>query len=104
MEEITFTPNPRLEKELHKFTDVAVGVRSAADAIAARAREMAPAQSGAYREGIIVNQPNGKGVARVVATDQKSAWIEFGTSSQPPVFNLRQAVQSLGLEFKKSSS
>jgi len=41
--------------------------------------------------------------ARVIASDNKSSWIEFGIPSQnqPPQFILRRAVDSLGLKFKK---
>jgi len=105
MEEISFTPNPLLEKELHMFPHVQVSVKDAAEAIATRAREMAPVDSGAYAAGIIVNRANTQGgVWRVAATDQKSSWIEFGTFVQAPRFIMRQAVQSLGLHFKKSGS
>lgn len=73
-----------------------------ADAIAERAREMAPEETGAYKAGIIVQET--KHGARVVATDFKSAWIEFGDppANQPARFILRNAVVSLGLHFKKS--
>jgi HK97 gp10 family phage protein len=104
MEEITsFILNPQLEKELHKFPAVSTNVDEAAQAIASRARDMAPVETGAYRDGIVVQKSNGKGVARVAATDQKSSWIEFGTSTEPAQFVMRQAVESLGLSFKKGS-
>jgi Bacteriophage HK97-gp10, putative tail-component len=102
-EQISFTPNPLLDKELHKFPAVSTNVDEAAEAIAARAREMAPVVTGRYRDGIVVNKANGKGVARVAATDQKSSWVEFGTATEPPQFVMRQAVESLGYQFKKSS-
>lgn len=72
-----------------------------AEAIAAAARASAPEESGAYRAGIIVQET--KHGARVVATDFKSAWIEFGDppANQPARFILRNAVVSLGLKFKK---
>lgn len=92
--------NQNLEKELHKFPAVTAGSRAVAVAIADRAREMAPVQSGAYQAGIIVDPPNSKGVARVHSTDNKSSWIEFGTSTQPGQFVIRNAVESLGYKFK----
>ena len=72
-----------------------------AQAIAAAARADAPVVSGAYAAGIsAMKTPHG---ARVLASDNKSSWIEFGIPSQnqPPQFILRRAVDSLGLKFKK---
>ena len=72
-----------------------------AEAIASAARADAPVVSGMYRDGISAKKtPHG---ARVVASDEKSSWIEFGIPShnQPPQFVLRRAVDSLGLKFKK---
>lgn len=72
-----------------------------AEAIASAARADAPVESGLYRDGITAQKtPHG---ARVIASDNKSSWIEFGIPSQnqPPQFVLRRAVDSLGLKFKK---
>ena len=72
-----------------------------AEAIAAAARADAPVVTGAYAAGISAQKtPHG---ARVIASDNKSSWIEFGIPSQnqPPQFVLRRAVDSLGLKFKK---
>lgn len=92
-----------LEGKLHKFSVVEAKSLEIAEAIASRARDLAPVDSGAYRDGIVVDKPNSKGVARVVATDQKSSWVEFGNrdGSQPAQFVMRSAVESLGLKFKK---
>lgn len=69
--------------------------------IAEQARSTAPVLTGAYQAGIIVEVY--KTGARVVASDQKSAWIEFGIPSNnvPAQFNLRSAATSLGYKFKK---
>lgn len=100
---ITFTPNPELEKELHKFPVVTTNTEEAARAIAEAARSLAPVDTGAYRDGIIVQSPSPKGVARVLATDQKSSWVEFGTGSagHEGQYVLRSAVETVGLKFKK---
>jgi hypothetical protein len=102
-ESIEFTPNPNLEKELHTFPAVTTSAFEAAEAIAARAREIAPVDTGRYRDGIIAQKPNPKGVARVAATDQKSSWVEFGSERQPAQFVMRTAVESLGFKFKKGN-
>lgn len=92
---------PNLESKLHTFPKVVAGTRAAAVAIAERARELAPVDTGAYRDGIIVNPPNEKGVARVLSTDNKSSWIEFGTGApgHDGKFVIRTAAESLGYKF-----
>ena len=74
-----------------------------AESIAERAKETAPEESGDYKAGIIVQDT--KTGARVIATDYKSAWIEFGAPNrnEPAQFILRKAAQSLGLKFKKQN-
>lgn len=99
---IIFTPNPDLEKELPKLPGVIKSAEDVADAIAQRARDTAPVQTGAFRDSIIAQKVNSKGVARVISTDPKGSFIEFGTSIEPARFIFRNAVESLGLKFKKS--
>lgn len=94
--------NANLMNELHSHPAVTVSSRAAAVAIAARAREIAPVETGRYRDGIIVDPPNNKsGVARVHATDPKSSWVEYGNGKQPPQFIIRIAAESLGYRFIK---
>jgi len=101
-DEITFTPNPNLEKDLHTLPSIVASTDEIAEAIAQRARDLAPVETGRYRDGIIAQKASPKGVARVVATDQKSLWIEFGNRRGAHAqFVMRNAVESLGLEFKK---
>ena len=75
-----------------------------ATAIAAEARATAPVVTGNYRDGIVVQAT--KHGARVLASDQKSTWVEFGIPSRgvAPQFVLRNAAESLGYKFKKSSN
>jgi hypothetical protein len=65
------------------------------------ARSLAPVESGDYRAGIKAQRT--KGGARVLSTDFKSTWIEFGAPSRnlPARWILRSAAESLGLTFKK---
>jgi hypothetical protein len=101
MADVEVTLDSNLESKLHKFPAVQASARASVVAIAERAKAMAPVQTGAYRDGIIVNAPNEKGVARVLSTDQKSSWVEFGTANQPGQFIIRSAAQSLGFKFVK---
>lgn len=73
----------------------------AAQKIAAIARQNAPVVTGRYLAGIQVQQT--RAGARVFASDQKSALIEFGVPSrgQAAKFVLRRAVEAAGYKFKK---
>lgn len=104
-EEAVVTLSPSLEKDLHTFPAVTTNTQAAANQIADMARDLASEHvlTGRYREGIKVNLPTlqSKGVARVVATDQKSAWMEFGNYQHPGFFIIRNAVELCGFSFKK---
>ena len=67
--------------------------------IAALAQAIAPVDTGRYRDGIKFEKTMLG--ARVIATDQKSAWIEFGIPSrnQQAQFILRRAAEAVGLKF-----
>ena len=72
-----------------------------AEKIASAARADAPVVTGRYRDGIHAKKTlHG---AAVIASDNKSSWVEFGIPShnQAPQFILRRAVDSLGLKFRK---
>lgn len=105
-ERFTIELSPTLERDLHKFPTVQSQVQAAAEAIAQRAREMAPVETGQYKAGILVQKTNksGSGIWRAVATDQKSFWVEFGVPSRgiPGKFVFRNAVESLGLKWAKT--
>ena len=95
--------------EMGQLPEVVSIVEETANSIAARARDLAPVESGRYRAGIVVQRSSRtfadgtQSAAYVVrATDQKSAWIEFGNGRNFPAhFTLRTAVESLGLQFFK---
>lgn len=103
MSEYKFELDELLEEKLHHMPLLQTKCVEAASAIAERAVQTAPVDSGAYERGIIV-QPF-RGGARVLATDPKSHWIEFGIPSKNvrPQFILRNAAVSLGFKFRKSS-
>jgi HK97 gp10 family phage protein len=102
MEDLEFTPNPDLMDQLHMFDPVQASIKQTAEAIAARVKQDAPVDSGAFAESIEVNRANNKGgVWRVASDDYAAPFIEFGTHSQPARFIFRNAVTSLGLSFTK---
>jgi hypothetical protein len=93
--------DPDLDEKLNKMIAEGGKPLEIAEAIASAARADAPVESGLYAAGIsAAKTPHG---ARVIASDNKSSWIEFGIPSQnqPPQFVLRRAVDSLGLKFSK---
>ena len=93
--------DPDLDAKVNKMIAEGGAPLEVAEKIAAAARANAPVLSGAYRDGIsAAKTPHG---ARVVASDEKSSWVEFGIPSQgqPATFNLRRAVDATGYKFKK---
>ena len=72
-----------------------------AEKVAALARAIAPVSTGRYRDGIVAQKTIGG--ARVLASDQKSTWIEFGIPSRnhEAHFVLRRAAEAVGLKFRR---
>ena len=93
--------DPDLDDKVNKMIAEGDKPLEVAEKIAAAARANAPVLSGKYAAGIsAMRTPHG---ARVVASDEKSSWVEFGIPSQnqPAQFNLRRAVDATGYKFKK---
>lgn len=100
-DDIRIAIDPNLDQKVHEMPEIQVAATDVAERIATVARSTAPVQTGRYAAGIQVE--DFKGGARVIATDQKSSWIEFGVPSQgqPARWTLRNAAASLGLKFRK---
>jgi hypothetical protein len=99
--EIRIELNPNVEKDVEEFVGKGDGAMQVAEKVLKVAISNAPVDSGQYRNSLKVQKT--KYGARVVATDQKSAWIEFGIPSRgiPAQFVLRRAAAQLGLTFRK---
>lgn len=97
--------NPNLERDLNKLKAVDDKVQAAARAIAERARQLAPVDTGEYRDKITVQKSNksNSGIWRVISTAQEAFWVEFGVPSRGihGQFVFRRAVESLGLKWAK---
>ncbi|MFF1633971.1 hypothetical protein [Leifsonia sp. NPDC058248] len=91
---------PDLDMKVGKLPEVIASAEPIARKIAEIARSTAPFESGDYQDGIEVQTT--KHGARVLASDPKSAWIEFGVPSRgiPAKWNLRRAAEALGLKFR----
>ena len=101
MDDIEIHVDPQIEVHLRRLSAVEEATMEVAKKIAERARDTAPVASGAYKASIKVE--DFRGGARVIATDPKSAWIEFGAPARGVAarFVLRNAAASLGFKFKK---
>lgn len=64
------------------------------------AQDIAPVKSGKYRDSIKTGRGvyRGRAVGRLIASDFKSGWIEFGTSKWPAHAVLRRACDAAGLK------
>jgi hypothetical protein len=93
--------HPNLDSDLADFIARGDTSLQIAEKIAEVARATAPVETGRYRDGITAEKTS-RG-ARVIASDNKSSWIEFGIPShnQPAQFILRRAVDACGLKFEK---
>lgn len=90
-----------IDDKVRKMPEVKSASHEAVDKIAAIARDTAPVVLGDYKAGIVTQET--RFGWRVLADDQKSAWVEFGVPSQnqPPQFILRRAAESAGYKFTK---
>lgn len=101
-DDIRIELNPDLEDQVHHLPEVTSAAMEMARMVAAVARGDAPKDTGTYASGITVQETKSGG-ARVFASDQKSAWIEFGVPgrNQPARWVLRRAAEACGLKFTK---
>jgi hypothetical protein len=92
---------PNVEKAVEEHVGKGDDAMKLAERVLKVAQSNAPRDTGLYARGLTVQKT--KYGARVYATDQKSAWIEFGIPSRgiPAQFVLRRAAASLGLSFRK---
>lgn len=91
-----------LETRIRMLPQVQLRLIEVANQIKRVAQAIAPFKTGHYRDGIEVQVFAGDGKVKVVATDFKSNWIEFGTIHQPPRAPLRIAVAMSGYVLKGS--
>lgn len=97
---LDFKKDPGIEAMLRRSLEVEKALRLRAEAAASVAREIAPVDSGAYRDGIQAQSGirGNVATARVNARDWKSHFIEFGTSQRAARAILRRACDAVGLK------
>lgn len=100
-ESFTITINGNIEEEVAFVPEMQTICLKAANEIADVARTSAPVVSAKYVDGIIVQKT--EHYARVLATADDSAFVEFGVPSQGQAahFTLRRAVDAAGYKFGK---
>lgn len=103
-----YRPDRGLARNLGRSQQLRDVVETLGDTAVVEARRIARAYAfdkGSYHDSIHleVELAAGVWVARVVADDFKSGWIEFGVANRPPTATLRRAAQSLNLRFVRST-
>lgn len=103
MEDFRVEIDGDIDDRVLKLPEVHATAKEAANIIANAARDIAPVVTGDYKAGIVTQET--KMGWRVLAADQKSAWVEFGVPAdgEPAQFVLRRAVEASGFKFKKRS-
>lgn len=102
---VQFRSDKNITSNLEKNSHILLPIKEKVDEAADAARDFAPVLTGAYRDSIksdsvmVMDGINRKSVYRLLATDFKAGWIEFGTSRMPAFAVLRRAIESVGLHF-----
>lgn len=93
---IRFDPDPNLESELARATEIHAYLEELAAAAAETARQLAPYRTGALRDSIdyeVTSEGSGQ-IARVIVGDWKANLVEYGTSRHPARPYLRPAIEA----------
>lgn len=102
---IEFRENKNIGNLLQKDEKILAPLEDKVKAAAEIARGLAPVMTGAYRDSIQADQvlDGDKLVNRLIATDFKAHWVEFGTSRMPAQAVLRRAMEAAGLAIRDKS-
>jgi hypothetical protein len=94
---ITFKPNRRAIQKMAHNREIRAVAADRAELVADAAVRIAPADTGAYRDGIkarVVKTTDGF-VGQVVATHFTSVWLEYGTVHMRARAPLRRALEAV---------
>lgn len=95
-----YIENPGIMDDISRLPKVVSAIKSKAEAAKTIAQAIAPVNTGDYKRGIemdVAVNDRGYTMGRVIASDWKSLWIEFGTSKGFPAHAvLRRAVRAVG--------
>lgn len=97
---MSFTANPQIAQLLMRSEQMKIMLLAQAGRGVAKARILAPEQSGDYKRSItaVAGLEGGSMRSRIVAKDFKAGWIEFGTVKTPAFAPLRRGAEAAGLD------
>ena len=95
-----YVPNPLFSQLLHASQEFREGIAEIAEDAADGAREVAPEQTGAYRDSIEVVQSGSE--TAVVTKDFAGHIIEFGSVNNPAYAPLRNGARKAGLRLEEN--
>lgn len=101
--EAVFIMNPGFEQEITKISEVREAQRDVAERIADGVRNNVHGATGQYEASVTV-QPYGRSFVRgyrVFLSAPYASFLEFGSRFQRAQYPVRNAVEALGLKFKK---
>lgn len=90
-----YVPNPTFEKLFLASREGQELVEEGAQDIADRAKSIAPEDEGNYIDGIKGPKDSGGVPGKVIATDFKSHWIEWGSANNETYAPLRRAAEQI---------
>lgn len=103
---VRFQKDPLAEAKLSTWPGLIPELEDRVKAAEVIAIATAPVESGDYKEGIssdVGYDERGKVIGRLLATDWKSVWVEFGTIKTPAHATLRKAMDAIGLRVSAAS-
>jgi hypothetical protein len=96
-----FIPDPMFERQIRKEAEYLDGMRTIAEPALSLIEELAPEQSGDYRDTLEV-VVEGDGV-NLASTDPAGNIIEWGSANNPPFAPIRRGVRAAGLRLDEES-
>lgn len=100
-----FVPNRACESQLERTAEMVATMQVRAEDAADECRAIAPVgHTGNYKDSIegVAGLSGGKAKGRVVASDFKAGWLEFGTYKMQAFATLRRGVEAAGFGVKSS--
>lgn len=95
-----YVPNPLFSSLLHASQEFREGIGQIAEGVADGARDVAPENTGAYKDSIEVAQSGSE--TAVVTKDFAGHIIEFGSVNSPAYAPLRSGARKAGLRLEEN--
>lgn len=97
MNDVTFIPNPLVGAEWERSVEARLAVAHVGEEVAAKAKELAPVDTGALRDSIASHMASDAGAAKaeILADVPYAAFVEFGTANMAAEPYLRPALEAV---------